>query len=93
MLVRRLTPQEDKLDVAELTRDAFVALVPYLGSLLGAAHARSAEKTPKVTARAHRRVDQTDLADRAIVIAGLHETAFLAYAREASKVTSDKSRT
>lgn len=81
LLVRRLTPQEDKLDVAELTRDAFVALVPYLGALLGSAHARAASKPGKP----HRRVDQDDLADRAIVMAGLHETACLAYARESSR--------
>ena len=81
MLVRRLTPQEDKLDVAKLSRDTFVELVPFLGALLGAAHARAATKA----AKPHRKADQTDLADRAIVIAGLHETAFLSYAREASR--------
>lgn len=81
LLVRRLTPQEDKLDVAKLSRETFAKLVPYLGALLGAAHARAATKA----AKPHRKVDQTDLADRAIVMAGLHETAFLSYAREASR--------
>lgn len=81
LLVRRLTPQEDKLDVAELGRDAFVSLVPYLGALLGKAHARAADDPGKP----HRRVDQDDLADRAIVVAGIHETACLAYAREAAR--------
>jgi len=90
LLVRRLTPQEDKLDVAELDRDTFGALVPYLGALLGSAHARAATKA----AKPHRKVDQEDVADRAIVMAGLHETACLAYAREAARAGyADVSRT
>jgi uncharacterized protein (DUF2252 family) len=81
MLVRRLTPQEDKLDVAKLTRDTFVALVPYLGALLGRVHARGAEKP----GRPHRASDHAGLIERAIVLAGLHESAFLAYALDASE--------
>jgi uncharacterized protein (DUF2252 family) len=79
LLVRRLTPQEDKLDVAKLSRDTFVELVPYLGALLGRVHARGAEKPGKP----HRSADLADLIESAIVLAGLHESAFLAYAMDA----------
>lgn len=80
LLVRRLGPEEDKLDATKLSRDELTALVPYVGSLLGLAHARTAPKRRKVL----RGVDLRDLGDRAVVLAGLHETAFLGYAREAT---------
>jgi uncharacterized protein (DUF2252 family) len=44
-IVRRLTPQDDKLDIAGLSaRDVF-DLAPYLGTLLGRAHRRAGAET------------------------------------------------
>lgn len=80
LLVRRLGPDEDKLDVTKLSRDELTTLAPYLGSLLGLAHARTAARGRKEL----RGVDLRDLGDRAFVLAGLHEIAFLGYAREAT---------
>jgi hypothetical protein len=75
MFVRRLAPQEDKLDYRGLKGADLPALAAYLGSLLGAAHARGATKPPKT------RWSRSDLAairDRAITLAGIHEAVYLA---------------
>ena len=39
-LVRRLTPQEDKLSLARLKAEELAGLAAYLGALLGVAHRR-----------------------------------------------------
>ncbi len=79
MLVRQLTPQEDKLDVAALAPRDLLDLTPYAGALLGRAHARGALR-PGPT---HTQADRDALAEHASVLAGLHLTAFLAYAARA----------
>lgn len=42
MLVRRVSPQEDKIDLALLADDEWEVLARYLGALTGAAHRRGA---------------------------------------------------
>lgn len=80
MLARRLTPQEDKLDVVALRPRELHELVPHVGALLGRAHARGATRP----GRPHTRAEREAMAERASVLAGLHETAFLAYAARAA---------
>jgi uncharacterized protein (DUF2252 family) len=76
MLVRRLSPQEDKLDWTTLKSEDLDPLARYLGSLLGAAHRRGAKRIPK---RAWDGEDQEGLLTRAIALAGAHEAMYLAY--------------
>ena len=78
LFVRRLLPQEDKLDLLHLGADELPALAQYLGALLGRAHARGAKSLPK---QSWTRAELTVLTDHAIVIAGLHEAAYLAMCR------------
>jgi len=75
MFVRRLLPQEDKLDLMHLRVEELPDLARYLGARLGAAHRRG------VRSRSSSRWEKADLAgltEHAIVIAGVHEAAYLA---------------
>jgi len=74
MFVRRLAPQEDKLDLRSLKPGDLPALATYLGALLGAAHARAATKVPHRWSRS----DLGELRERAIHLAGIHEAVYLA---------------
>jgi uncharacterized protein (DUF2252 family) len=77
MLVRRLTPQEDKLDMRLVAQGELEPLAAYLGSLTRAAHVRGAARAlPRWT-----RSDRRAILDRAVVLAGIHEAAYLAYCR------------
>jgi uncharacterized protein (DUF2252 family) len=73
VLVRRLTPQEDKLSLSRLKADELPVLSAYLGALLGAAHrrGRSAE-FPTWTSR-----DCAGILERAVALAGIHEAIYL----------------
>jgi uncharacterized protein (DUF2252 family) len=76
MFVRRLTPQEDKLNLARISPEDAVPLARYLGALLGAAHRRGATRAPKAP--------WTDkqcsrLVHHAVTLAGIHEAMYLAY--------------
>jgi uncharacterized protein (DUF2252 family) len=73
MFVRRLLPQEDKLDLAHLRAEELPELARYLGALLGRVHARGALTKPSWSAP-----DLAELVEHAIVIAGIHEAAYLA---------------
>jgi uncharacterized protein (DUF2252 family) len=75
LLVRRLLPQEDKLDLTRLVAEELGALAQYLGGLLGLAHRRGAHTAPPPTWGPS---DLARLTEHAIVIAGLHEAAYLA---------------
>jgi uncharacterized protein (DUF2252 family) len=75
MIVRKLTPQEDKLTYKELAREDLPGLATYLGALLGAAHARGATKPPR---SAWSRADLGYLRANAIRLAGVHEAIYLA---------------
>jgi len=76
MFVRRLAPQEDKLDWTTLREADLEPLARHLGALLGAAHRRGAKRIPDKpwtdAARAH-------LLASAISLAGIHEAMYLAY--------------
>jgi uncharacterized protein (DUF2252 family) len=75
LFVRRLLPQEDKLDLAHLRAEELPDLARYLGALLGRVHARGVQSPP---AQRWAAADLTALTEHAIVIAGLHEAAYLA---------------
>jgi len=75
LVVRRLTPQEDKLDLAQLKSAELEPLARYLGGLLGRAHRRGAsESGAGWSAR-----EKADLLERAVACAGLHEATYLAF--------------
>ena len=74
MFVRRLSPQEDKLNLRRLRGADLPALAASLGALLGAAHARAATKTPKRWAAS----DLKLIRSHAITLAGIHEAVYLA---------------
>jgi uncharacterized protein (DUF2252 family) len=76
MFVRRLAPQEDKLDLTKLQASDMKPLARHLGALLGAAHRRGAKKIPK---KPWRDGDRARLLERAIAFAGMHEAMYLAY--------------
>ncbi len=76
MFVRRLAPQEDKLDLTHIRDEDLEPVAAYLGALTGAAHRRGA--THPAT-RPWKRTDRDALLERAIAIAGIHEAAYLAY--------------
>ena len=78
MLVRRLSPVEDKLDLARVAPSDLDGLFRYLGAVLGAAHRRGATKPGRVSA-----ADTKAVLARAITFAGLHEAAYLAYCAHA----------
>jgi uncharacterized protein (DUF2252 family) len=73
VLVRRLTPQEDKLSLTRLAPAQLPDLSRYLGALLGAAHrrGRSAEY-PSWTAK-----QRSGILERAVTLAGVHEAVYL----------------
>jgi uncharacterized protein (DUF2252 family) len=74
MFVRRLAPQEDKLDLRQIKGADLEPLAAYLGALLGSAHARGATHVPK---KAWTKDEQAGLLDRAVTLAGAHEAAYL----------------
>ena len=74
MFVRKLSPQEDKLNLRRLRGEDLPALATYLGALLGSAHARAATKLPKRWAAS----DLATLRTHAITLAGIHEAIYLA---------------
>jgi len=76
MLGRRLSPQEDKLDLTRIHGVDLPPLARYLGGLLGNAHRRGGAR---VARRAWPRAERRALVERAIRLAGVHEAAYLAY--------------
>jgi uncharacterized protein (DUF2252 family) len=76
MFVRRLTPQEDKLDLAKLADDELEPLARHLGALMGAAHRRGAKRLPRKPWQVD---DRAGVLARAIALAGAHEAMYLAY--------------
>jgi uncharacterized protein (DUF2252 family) len=77
MFGRRLAPQEDRLDLTRIEGVDLPLLAQYLGALLGRAHRRGATHKPGAITVAARQV----LVDRTIRMAGIHESAYLAYCR------------
>jgi hypothetical protein len=76
MFVRRLSPQEDKLDLTKLRSEDLDPLARHLGALLGAAHRRGAKRVPR---KPWSDEDRALLLGRAIGLAGIHEALYLAY--------------
>jgi hypothetical protein len=79
LVVRRLTPQEDKLELSTLERSDLPELSAYLGSLLGRAHARGALALGRPKAAPWSLADQTAILEQAVSLAGIHEATYLAY--------------
>ena len=79
MLGRRLTPQEDKLDLGQIEEQtSFPPSAAILGALLGNAHRRGGAR---LSAKAWNRAAQSALIDQAITLAGIHEATYLAYCK------------
>jgi uncharacterized protein (DUF2252 family) len=76
MFVRRLAPQEDKLDWTTLREEDLEPLARHLGALLGGAHRRGAKRLP---ARPWTEAERARLLGHAISFAGIHEAMYLAY--------------
>jgi hypothetical protein len=76
MIVRRLSPQEDKLDPGEVAQQELPSLAHYLGWLAGSMHRRGAIGS---LGRAWPVAEREALLERAITLAGIHEAAHLAY--------------
>jgi uncharacterized protein (DUF2252 family) len=76
MFVRRLAPQEDKIDFSNVSPDDRIPFARYLGALLGAAHRRGATRVPKAPWSDKER---KRLVHRAVSLAGIHEAMYLAY--------------
>ncbi len=76
MFVRRLAPQEDRLDLAKLEATDLEPLARHYGALLGAAHRRGADR---VRGKVWTEKDRAGILRRAIALAGAHEAMYLAY--------------
>lgn len=75
LLVRRLSPLEDRLDLSRVATADLDVLFRCLGAVLGAAHRRGATRLPRRVGRANTK----SILSRAIALAGLHEATYLAY--------------
>ncbi len=80
MFVRRFAPQDDKLHLERVRDEHLEGLAAHLGALLGRAHRRAATKIPHSP---WSKSDRLGIVERAIVIAGVHEGAYLAMCRRA----------
>ena len=76
MLVRRLAPQEDKLDLLRVDAGELEQLAMFLGAKAGAAHRRGGGR-----ASAWKRTDVARLTTAAGELAGIHEACYLAFCR------------
>jgi uncharacterized protein (DUF2252 family) len=82
LFVRRLSPQEDKLDLTKIRDEDLDSLARYLGALVGRAHARGGTKHPR---KEWSEGECGAIVDRAISIAGIHEATYLALCKLAGK--------
>lgn len=71
---RRLSPQEDKLDLPKLKKEDLPDLATHLGTLLGDAHRRGA----KTKGSRWNKGDRDTVRAQAIALAGVHEAVYLA---------------
>ena len=81
LLVRRLTPQEDRLDWSTLEPSQRATTLAFLGALTAAAHHRGARARPGPLEGG----DARRLLASAAELAGLHEAVALAYPAESSR--------
>jgi uncharacterized protein (DUF2252 family) len=81
LLVRRLTPQEDRLDWLTLPHPQRAPTLAFLGGLTAAAHRRGTKRSlPPLADSDGRRILRNS-----IELAGLHESVALAYASELNR--------
>lgn len=73
VLVRRLTPQEDKLSLSQLKAADLEGLAAFLGALLGSAHRRGRSAEFARWSRS----ELSGILERAVTLAGIHEAAYL----------------
>jgi len=78
MLVRRLAPQEDKLDLTKVDPDDLPALASHLGALLGCTHRHGGTALPSAP---WSDAELDGIVERAIALAGIHESAYLAFCK------------
>jgi len=83
MLVRRLTPQEDKLDLLHIPRAELVPIARLLGALVGRLHTRGATKKPQ---RGWTATDVRHVLDSAVRLAGIHEATYLAFCQLSKEI-------
>src|SRR5262249_13589015 len=76
MVVRRLAPQEDKLDPKEITKETIEHIASYCGELLGRAHRHGACKLPS---RPWTASDREQIVESSAKLAAFHEAAWIAY--------------
>ena len=72
---RRLSPQEDRLNLRKLRDGDLPALAAYLGALVGQAHRRGATSPPRSR---WSKSDREAIRAQAIALAGVHEAVYLA---------------
>jgi uncharacterized protein (DUF2252 family) len=82
LFVRRLAPQEDKLDLSQASVGELGDVAAFVGACAGEGHARGATRAPK---RAWTDSECEELLSHAIDLAGIHEAAYLAYCRITGK--------
>ena len=78
MFVRRLTPQEDRVNIRGLDFATLSELASYFAALTGAAHRRGSTRAPQPQ---WGRTESGRVLDSVLVIAGIHESAYSAYCR------------
>jgi uncharacterized protein (DUF2252 family) len=88
MLVRRLTPQEDKLDLVHIPKDELDPLARLLGALVGRAHLRGKTKAPS---KPWTPADVRHILDSAVRLAGIHEATYLAFCQLAENREAKRS--
>lgn len=80
MLVRRLSPQEDKIDVGDVGADELAAVARYLGAITAHAHLRGREG-PEGRGWSDAELDA--VLARSVALAGAHVSTWLAWCAEA----------
>jgi uncharacterized protein (DUF2252 family) len=77
LFVRRLTPQEDKLNFATVATTDLEAIARYFGALVGRAHRRGATVVPSRWTEE----ECGKVVDHAVVLAGWHESTYLSFCK------------
>jgi Uncharacterized protein conserved in bacteria (DUF2252) len=76
MVVRRLNPDEDKLDWSQVPKKELTEIVAYLGTLLGRAHRRGQTQLPK---QPWSDASLKQLYQTSVELAAKHEGLYLAF--------------
>jgi uncharacterized protein (DUF2252 family) len=84
LFVRRLMPQEDKLDLTHLDDGDLEPLARFLGALVATSHlhgAKAEKGTGSAKVKKWKKSEREALIDHTIVLAGIHEAVYLAYCK------------